>query len=245
MRFTYGDYSDMMRQFLDRGYRFVSFKEAHSILANGGDPKFVILRHDIDFDLGKALEMALRDRELGIRSTFFFLIRTGLYNIFSAEGTRMVMDILSTGAMLGVHFDCAAYGDMKDPSSIASAVRKEAKVLEEWFGRDVVAVSFHRPRTNPLVMGAGQDISTPFIHTYMKEFIDDQMYLADSRGVWAYGEPLMSERFRQGKPLHILTHPLWWNENEIGRDEVLDGFVARRSDSIKSELKRNCTVYVG
>ena len=46
----------------------------------------LIIRHDIDFDVNLARKIAIIEHELGIASTFFFLLCTG---------SNMVLDIIT------------------------------------------------------------------------------------------------------------------------------------------------------
>ena len=90
--FTYEAYTAMLRGFVDAGYKFAGFPEAETLLADSSP--FVLMRHDIDFELEAALRIAQLDAEQGVRSTFFFLARTTFYNVFSIPGTDQVRAIL-------------------------------------------------------------------------------------------------------------------------------------------------------
>ena len=72
-----GNYRDLLQRFKDSAYTFNFFGEQS---ASHGE---IILRHDIDFDTHMALRMAQIETDLGIKSTYFFLLRSNLYNIFS------------------------------------------------------------------------------------------------------------------------------------------------------------------
>ena len=54
--FTHAGYTAMLHRFMEAGYSFAGFQEASSLL-EAGDP-FVLMRHDIDFDLDAAVEIA-------------------------------------------------------------------------------------------------------------------------------------------------------------------------------------------
>ena len=96
------NYRHQIHQFLAHDYLFVSFPEAPLLLNK--QQRFVIMRHDIDFDLEKALFFAEMEAELGVQSTYFFLLRTNHYNVFSREGTDIVKRILGLGHDMGLHF---------------------------------------------------------------------------------------------------------------------------------------------
>jgi len=107
LNFTHSSYAEMLRRLKGEGYEFALFPEAEAALAAGR--QFALLRHDIDFDLGKAAEMARIEQMEGVRATYFFLLRTEHYNLLSADGATLVREILEYGHHLGLHFDCAAF----------------------------------------------------------------------------------------------------------------------------------------
>lgn len=236
--FTHTGYRNLLSRLLAAGYRPAAFADAERLLAEG--VRFVLLRHDIDFDLAPALAMARIEAEMGIFSTWFVLVRTEHYNLFSAESSRIVGEILGMGHRLGLHFDCAAYPGATLAEMNASC-DKEARVLEDWFGVEMPVVSIHRPPV--FVIGNAESLTAPRLHTYLPLFTRCIHYLADSRGLWRYGQPLDSPAFLAGKPLHLLIHPIWWRDEETAPAQTLNDFIARRSREIESSVAANSTVY--
>ncbi len=236
--FTHASYQTLLSRLLDAGYTSASFEESDQLLAKG-DP-FVLLRHDIDFSLTSALEMAHIEAEMGLFSTWFVLVRTEHYNPFSADGSRAIEEILGMGHRLGLHFDCAAYPNAT-MAEMNAGCNREACMLEDWFAVDVPIVSIHRPA--PWVVGSDHALTAPRWHTYMPRFSNHIHYLADSRGTWRYGEPLDSPAFHAGRPLHLLVHPIWWRATETTPSQTLTGFVEQRSREIERSMAENSTVY--
>ena len=78
----------------------------------GADRPLVIMRHDIDMDLEAALKISSLEKDLGIHSTYFFMVCCPLYNVFSSNGAEQVKEILAAGHHFGLHFDCALYQDI-------------------------------------------------------------------------------------------------------------------------------------
>jgi hypothetical protein len=68
-------------------------------------------------------------------------------------------------------------------------------------------------------------------------------YKSDSRGEWKYGHPLESQAFKNRKPLHILTHPIWWNKQPIAPYQNLQKFIDDSNHSKEHYLSENNTVY--
>ncbi len=239
--FTYSAYSAMLKQLLGEGYRFITFLEAASALKT--EQPFVLMRHDIDFDLNKALKMAELEASLNVAATYFFLLRTTHYNMFSREGTAAVMRILSLGHHLGLHFDCASYSQDSQDSveQLCTAASREAAMLEQWFDRPVGVVSYHRP--NARVLNGNPALSAPRPHTYQSLFTGPIWYCSDSRGRWRANPPDKSDAFREKRPMHLLVHPIWWNEEPIAPYETLLRYIDASKDALEKTTAANCTVY--
>lgn len=236
--FTHAGYRDLLSRLLAAGYIPAAFEDAEQLLAEG--VAFVLLRHDIDLDLSYALTMARIEAELGIFSTWFVLVRTEHYNVFSAMGSSIVEEILALGHRLGLHFDCAAYPGATMEEMNAGCAR-EAGLLEDWFGVSIPITSIHRPP--PFLVGSDNTLTAPRLHTYMPLFSRQIHYLADSRGLWRFGEPLDSPAFLDGKPLHLLVHPIWWRSEETTPMQTLTDFIDRRRRQLEASIAANSTVY--
>lgn len=234
--FTYRSYRRMLRTLLDAGYSFRAFDET----ADANEP-FVLLRHDIDLDLRKALRMAEIEAELGVTSSYFILVRTEHYNVFSAEQSELLRRILALGHYLGLHFDCAAYPEALSAAELAAACARERELLEAWFDHPVTIVSFHRP--SAMVLTGDPDLSAPVPHTYMTRFTKDIRYCSDSRGRWQSGDPTSSEEFLARQPLHLLIHPIWWDERPVSPYECLLQYVDGKHTSLEQSIARNSTAY--
>jgi hypothetical protein len=238
--FSYASYRRLLTRLLERGYRFGTFVEALGNPWAGSSPR-VLMRHDIDFDLPAARRMAEVEREVGVEATYFFMLRTAHYSVFTKEGTAEVQKILDMGHHLALHFDCAAYPEDASEEDLASACRKEAGMLGDWFNRSVEVVSYHRP--SPVVLTGNPALSAPLPHTYMSQFVNDMKYCSDSRGQWKYGDPTSQTAFQEGQPMHILIHPIWWTDSAIPAEAVLAHWLREQIDFIENSMEANCTVY--
>lgn len=200
-QFTYDYYKEFVSR-LQEAYSFTTFQEGKRVAEI--ERPLVIMRHDIDMDLEAALRMSSLEKDLGIQSTYFFLVRCPLYNVFSGNGTDQVREILSAGHHFGLHFDCALYKDIS-ADNLNYYVSKECQLLEQFFDHPVEAISFHRPGRLEL---SGVELER-WPNSYERVFLEKFEYFSDSRGNWARGNPLESEAFSKRKNLHILAHPLW------------------------------------
>ena len=96
-----------------------------------------ILRHDIDFSVEVALEMAKTEKKIGIFSTYFFMMSNSLYNIISKKPgyNKKIRDM---GHKVSLHFDPTAYNNL-------NSFKIERNTFKELFDVDVDIVSIHRP----------------------------------------------------------------------------------------------------
>ncbi len=236
---VYSRYRNQLENLLAADYRFRSFPD---FLANGEQSQpTILLRHDIDFDIAKVRNLADIESEMGIASTFFFMIRTLHYNVFSPEGSHDIEHILSQGHNLALHFDCAAYSAEFAANEIGKAVNNEADLLANWFGKPVDIVSYHRP--SPIVMTGDPQLSTPRPHTYQKVFTDSIVYLSDSRGQWRHGFPDTTEWFTARKSMQLLMHPIWWSDEPTSPQQSLEKYLMQTSEILSESTARNCTIF--
>lgn len=229
--FSYSEYEQILRQVIESRYRMVDYKTAKRLVDAGDDCRFAVLRHDVDLDPEKALRMAEIEHEYRVRSTFFFLVSSDVYNVFSRSVSRSIDRILAMGHMLGLHFDFATCG----PDSAVYRLGLEKEMLKRRFGSVVDAVSYHCYRHIP----PGFVGSSTLIDAYQEPFMTRIRYFADSYGTWRYGHPLNSREFREGKPLHLNFHPMWWDERPRPRILGLSEFARKRDRALKWSISRN------
>lgn len=231
--FSLDYYESLINQLIDKGYQITDFEELQP------QKRQLILRHDIDMSIEAAVAMAERENSIGVASTYFVLLRTEFYNIFSRRSTNQLQCILSLGHKIGLHFDASPGSESK--SELINSVIHECEVLASHLGNAIRVFSLHRPISGMIQNGfkvKGR------INTYDPRFFDDIGYCSDSRGDWYHGHPLEHPAIMNGTALQLLTHPIWWNAKgaESVRD-ILDRFLLRRFDRLRAELAANCEAY--
>lgn len=200
MKFTYEEYIRLIDLLKDNNYSF-----CHYLNCDKYD-RHVILRHDIDFCLNKALKIARIDYENNISSTFFVLLSTDFYNIFSKESCCLIKEIKNLGHQIGLHFDEKRY-NISNIKELIHWVKWESEILSNLLDTIIKVVSMHRPSKWILENDIQFD---GMVNTYSKNFFSDYKYLSDSRMHWkedVFGV-IASKRY---KKLHILTHPFWYS----------------------------------
>ena len=97
--FTYTSYIELLKRIIGNGYTFANY---HNY---GNFKKPCILRHDVDINVEKALKMAgIEADNFSLKSTYFVLLNTDFYNVFSDRTNKMLKEILNMGHEIGLHF---------------------------------------------------------------------------------------------------------------------------------------------
>ena len=197
--FTYKGYTSLLETALANKYAFISFTEAKSTAE-----KFCMLRHDVDADLKAAHEMATIEAGLNIKSTYFIMLRSPIYNLFSRSNHDLLKKIINLGHNIGLHFDEAFKAKDKDLNDL---INEEALIIEKMFDKKINVVSFHQP--GPKIISNEIKISN-FINTYDKKDLEGIHYISDSNKVWKNETPWETFETSGFKKLHLLIHPMWW-----------------------------------
>ena len=140
--FTFSGYRELIRSLLALGFETRRFADAQVNEAH------LILRHDVDMSLDRALEFSRCEAAEGYNATYFILLCSEFYNPFSAKNIGIIREIAGMGHEIGLHFDASKYGNAKE--TLTAAARNEYAILEDILGHDVSVISFHRPATSLL-----------------------------------------------------------------------------------------------
>lgn len=205
--FTFSAYTSLLNE-LKKDYEFTSFsrvKYSHQSLHSK-----VILRHDIDLSLEKAVEMAEQEAEMDIPAVYFLFLRSPFYNLFSHKGEKLVKRIIELNHYIGLHFDYSPFMNIT-PAEVTYHILKQVDFMEKFYSIKLDSVSFHRPFDIDFFQKLELGI---YPHAYEKVFLKDFKYISDSRGLWRYGHPFDQEAFKNKLPLQILIHPIWWKKDD-------------------------------
>ena len=156
----------------------------------------LLLRHDVDFDLACALELAIREFEMEIKSHFFFLSSSPYYELESKEVKNRIKEISNLGHVIGLHYD-------------ASKEKEESFEIQKSTLEDCLEISIKLfSQHNPSINGFSRNISHKSATDVMqlnKNF--KPIYMSDSN---------MSPRrnfhstFQDEDNIHLLLHPEYW-----------------------------------
>ena len=164
--------------------------------------KSCILRHDIDVRPKLALEMAKLEHKLGVNSTFFFMVRSPFYNLFSRANDNIVRQIIDMGHCIGLHYDEGYYSKN---ISLQELVDSEILMLEKNFDTRINVVSFHQPSKKII----DNSIGIKQINTYDKSYFRDIKYVSDSNMI--FKDDIIDIITSGVYPkIQVLIHPIWW-----------------------------------
>lgn len=200
------NYLDILTKLKNQHYLFAKFTYELDKLVENKTP-FVLLRHDVDFSIRNAIKIARIEQSLGIKTTYFFHLRSPLYNTLSAYAFQSIKQMSEMGHDICLHFDKSFYGD-----NFHQPLMDELNLFRTLFPFcNTRVVSFHKVGKDAFNL---DNLEMPFgiIHTYQKIFFKDISYHSDSGGGWKRGNPINSEDFSKKLPMQILTHPMWWTE---------------------------------
>lgn len=221
MEFTYEAYEKLIENIIHKGYQITNYHSYKKVKCP------CILRHDVDMDLKKAADFAEFESKMnlkkGVKATYFVLLTSDFYNLYSKENIQLLKQILLYGHEIGLHFDEKKYilEDGFDANTIKSSVEKEVDILSEMLEAPISTVSMHRPSQEFL------DSNFEFkriINSYNTTFFRDFKYLSDSRMCWRENVESIVES-KMEKALHILTHPFWYGKKQKNTKEILQAFI--------------------
>jgi hypothetical protein len=225
----WSEYRRLLRQACAEGYEIVPLEQW---LEDDRGERVLIVRHDVDQCPGSALRMLAVERELGVRSTWYFRWRTAR--------PRVVQAVLDAGGGVGLHYETLsrivinerAAGRATVPEHQIDAGRRMLKRELTAFGvlfgpcRSACAHGDTRvPDVNNAVLLRDCDP-----HEYGIEFDANASMRSHDLAVWLTDRSRADGSWRDGldagaiieshtSPVLLLTHPnnwisgagLWWD----------------------------------
>jgi len=227
--FGFRHYREILNLFKKGGYKFCFFGEKPDQKV-----KRVYLRHDVDFSLEKALQLAKIENRARVRSTYFIRLSAPFYNIFDPVNLEIIKEINNLGHRIGLHYE----GDITNKMTIEREVSRQIQILRSYFKVGNV-VSFHRPSKFVLGREFGE-----FVSTYQSEFFKKIKYLSDSKGKWREG--CICQWLKSDSPpknLQVLLHPIWWGRKERDANLHLQQWLREKFKYLDQQLYRDSEPY--
>ncbi len=198
------------------------------MLADGVDAPGLIVRHDIDLSLERAVAVGAVEAEAGVAATFLVMVDSPLYELDRTTLTQLV----DQGHDIGLHMDLGPRGErtgleLEDVRPEIEACRDR---LQAVLGDEVRSISFHRP-ADPLVAALAPVADVcGMVNAYAAPLM--RCYLADSAGAWRHGDPRPVLHDPPCETVQLLVHPFWWGEEHMGAAERLEGFYRERTEGL-------------
>jgi hypothetical protein len=224
-------YCDLVRALGSESYTVADFESFDP------EKRHLLLRHDVDLSLSRAVEMAEAEAAIGVTSSYFVLLNTEMYNAHSASGRRALRRLTDLGHRIGLHLDHNGVAD-GDLAALDGVAKRECEALEDLVGSAVRAITFHRPAK--WLLGLSVDIAGRR-QGYHPRFFGPDRYCSDSEGRFRFHVPLEHPAVKDGRALHLATHPIWWcASNQEGPIDKLRRFRAEHAATFDNELAANC-----
>ena len=206
MKFTYENYINILKKLKENKYEFCFFNEKK-------ENKKVYLRHDIDLDIIGAFKMAKIEHNLGIHSTWFIMPNNRLYNIMNQDVIKILEEITSLGHKLGLHIDASGY---TKPEELGNDLNKYYNFYKDKIKLSKI-FSFHVPNKELFE----NDVKVEgFINAYDKKFFKEITYVSDSNRREFLNEERFPDALENNESMQLLTHPIWWNEENILKKDM-------------------------
>lgn len=203
-----GAYRELIRRAEAAGWSFGDFLGS---LAAGRRTTY--LRHDVDYSLALAVELAELNHELGVSGTFCVQLRAQFYNAFEHREIERLLRLHDLGQAVALHY-------VVDPRSAPTpdAVRREFELLQTLVPDAVPVFSWHQPSAALLEA----DFEVPgLVNAYGPRFFREMPYLSDSTHRVSV-EALQAELGQvEGSELQLLLHPVNWIAGGSSGAEIL------------------------
>ena len=142
-KFSYKEYVSIIENIINN-YNVVDYTDV-----NENTKSFAIIRHDIEFSLYRALNLAKIDHTLGIKSSFFVQLRNNCYNALSKENLSIINQISKLGHYIGAHINTSNLMSL-DNKELTKFILQDITTLQEYTGLKIDRFSFHRPTKSQL-----------------------------------------------------------------------------------------------
>lgn len=223
------NYHRLLRLAVKRGFAFGDYR----ILPE--DPecerKSVVWRHDVEFSVHKAAQMARLEAANGLRAHYFFQIHGEFYNIFEKPIYILAKEIISLNHFIGLHFD-AHFWEVKNLQQLEECLSRDKIALENLLEIPINSFSFHN--TTPELLALNDLYYAGMLNVYGREIREKYRYCSDSTGFWRFErlEDVLQDASIQH--LQVLTHDGMWQDVPMApRRRVLRSIEGRAKNLIE------------
>jgi hypothetical protein len=217
--FTHNEYEELLI-LAKKNFKFCNYKSIDNF------NRSIVWRHDVDFSMHEAYNLAIIEHRHGISATYFLMMHSEYYNLFEKEISDLVKKILSLGHEIGLHFDSHYYGIFNE-ADLEKYLLFEKNLISHYFNKDIDVFSFHN--TTDFTMSCIEWEYAGLINTYAKRFQSEFDYCSDSNGFWRFNRLKDVLAVKEGRSLQVLTHPEWWTHKVMSPKEKIDRCILGRT----------------
>jgi hypothetical protein len=225
-----GDFTyDFLRELL----AIARARHALRMLADGVDAPGLLVRHDVDLSLQRAVAVGAVEAEAGVAATFLVMVDSPLYDLDAPADRAALATLREQGHDVGLHMDLGPRGEREGLA--LEDVRPEIEAcrdrLQAVLGEAVRSISFHRP-ADPLVAALGPVAEVcGMVNAYAAPLM--RCYLADSAGAWRHGDPRPVLHDPPCDTIQLLVHPFWWGAEHLSAADRLEAFYREQTDGLE------------
>jgi hypothetical protein len=241
---SYSEYRKILKT-IKKSRKLMDYKEALSA------DEFIILRHDVEFSLERAIKIAEIECEMGVESSYFIQLTNNAYNALSIKNRKLISEMNNMGHKIGLHYHL---GGIVDPLKTRDGIRDQIRIMSEICGITVDRFSIHRPVREVYYNAIPID---GIINAYSEKFftlLDESMpadeqelevkYIADSRHRWNYGYP-DEETIKKYKKIQLLIHADNWTEQGLDALDNFEKLINENTANYIETLDRECKHFSG
>lgn len=238
---TFSAYSKLIKTLVTAGYAVYTVDE---YIKEKPEKKAVILRHDIDVNAHKALQLAKLEKNLGVKSTFYFRYIPTVFNM------SVIKSISKMGFEIGYHYETLdkSYGDFPEAILLfeneLQSFRKFVQITTVCSHGNVVR-NKHYHGSNYDIFKFDQNLLTKCnlsAEAYLSMSSPSLVYLSDSidrTSIFGSVDDLIQEiQLSKDNSYYILFHPCLWangtiNSLQIRLKKTLFHFLTKASKTFR------------
>ena len=205
------------------------------------DDAFFILRHDVEFSVERAFELAkIEHDELKITASYFFQTRNNAYNVLSWQNIALIKKIYSFGHAIGLHVNSTGLATLHE---IKQCIQRDIEFLSHVLAIRVDRFSFHRP--TPQLLRANLKLGD-LVNAYGTEYFPcathpdiNIYYFSDSEHRWKYGHPSGIAK-KKIKKFQLLIHPDSWSVHGSDNVQNFQQLIAQKYMTMLNSINEEC-----